>query len=573
MTVILEVNNKQIRARRGDTILQALRENGISVPTLCHIPGLDATGSCRMCVVEVEGREFLLPSCAHPVEENMKIQTHSPRVIRARKTLTELLLANHPDDCLFCPANGQCELQDLSSEMNITDRRFPGKKEGSRLDQSCAGIVRDPGKCIRCGRCVRVCEESVGNATLDFIRRGQHTAIGTCFNKPLNLSSCVVCGQCLMVCPTAALRETDNVQLVMEALHKPELHRIIQVDPGVMLTLMEEFGVKAGKSANGALTAVLHKLGFDAVFDMGTGNDLYIKEITREFSERIEKNENLPLITGNCPAWVKYAEQNLPESFSLFSGLKSPQQLTGNLFKNVYARQKSIDPETVFCISVSTCPARKYEAQREEMLPGAFAEVDTVLTTRELARLIRLNGLDLRMAGQERMDEPFDRRSGSASLMTTAGGTAESILRNYAEFCHDEDAVPQKVSKLRGTKARKEIKIKIGGREIGVVAVSNLHAARQLFSEIQRGRDDIHLIEVMVCPGGCINGGGQPFSAEPDTLQARLKAVHELDEKDPVSIPAKNICITNIYEDLGDTNSKEQVISGLYHEMKKRNVL
>jgi len=571
--VSLEVNNKQIKARRGDTLLKALRENGISVPTLCHMPELDASGACRMCVVEVEGREFLIPSCAHPVQDGMKVQTHSPRVIQARKTLTELLLANHPDDCLFCPRNGNCELQQLSAELNITDRRFPGNKAKSKLDQSCSAMVRDPGKCILCGRCVRSCEEIVGNATFDFLKRGDKTSIGTCFNKPLNLSSCLLCGQCLLVCPTASLREKDHVQVVMEAVHNPELHTVIQIDPSVLITLAEEFGGKAGKDISGALTGVLHKLGFNKVFDTGLAHDLLIKETAKELAQRIEEGKNLPLIMGNCPSWVKYAEQNLEELFPLFSKLKSPQQLLGNLIKNHYAPKAGISPANIFTISVMPCPARKYEAQREEMMPGDYPEVDAVLTTRELARLIRLNGLDLRQSEAEPIDTPYDRRSSAGSLQAALGGSAEAVLRTLAHMKDQAELFPVKVNKLRGPKTRKEFHFEIDGKQVGVAVAGGLHAARQLIAEIRKGRQDIHLVEVMICPGGCINGGGQPFHKEEDTMPTRLKALHEMDEKEPIRYPDKNIMLKNIYEDFLQDGFSTTGPNSFHHELKKRTVL
>lgn len=572
-TITLEVNNKQIKARKGATILTTLRENGISVPTLCHMPELDASGACRMCVVEVEGKEFLIPSCTHPVEENMKIQTHSPRVIQARKTLTELLLANHPDDCLYCPRNGNCELQQLSAELNITDRRFPGNKAKSKLDQSCTALVRDPGKCILCGRCVRTCEEIVGNATFDFLRRGDKTSIGTCFNKPLNLSNCILCGQCLLACPTAALREKDHVQVVMDAVHNPDIHTVIQIDPSVLITLAEEFGGKAGKVINGALSGVLHKLGFDKVFDTGMGHDLMIKETAKELALRLEDGKDLPLIMGNCPAWVKYAEQNLGEIFPLFSKLKSPQQLLGNLIKNHYAPLAGIAPTSIFTISVMPCPARKYEAQREEMMPGDFPEVDAVLTARELARLIRLNGLDVRQTEPEPIDSPYDRRSGAGSLPAALGGSAEAVLRTFAHLKNLGENFPMKVNKLRGPKLRKEFHIEIDGKEIGVAVAGGLHAARQLIAEIRKGRKDIHLVEVMVCPGGCINGGGQPFYKEEDTMSSRLKALHEMEEKEPVRLPDKNIILKELYEEYLNDELVNNGFKSFHHELKKRTVL
>ena len=389
MNFDIDVNNRVIQVRRGETILSALNRNGINVPTLCSLKGLSPTGACRVCVVEVEGFENLVTSCSYPVKEGMKIRTHSPRVVKARKTLVELLLSNHPDDCLYCERNGYCELQDLSVELNIRERRISGRKSRHRLDLSSPSIMRDPAKCILCGRCVRTCDEIQSVSTLEFINRGSKTLVGTSMNRDLNFSSCIACGQCVMVCPTGALHEHSNLDEMQDALNNKTQKVVIQYGPSISVSLAEEFGIKAGKDINGLLVAALRKIGFDFIFDSTFAADLAIMETAAELQQRIETNENLPMISSCCPAWVKFVEQFYPDLLPLLSSTKSPQQLMGTIIKTYFASKQGLNPNEIFSVAVMPCLAKKFEAQRVEMTSKGLSDVDLVLSTRELARLIR----------------------------------------------------------------------------------------------------------------------------------------------------------------------------------------
>ena len=395
MVFNLEVNNRIIQAKKGETILSVLRRNGIQVPTLCNMKEFTPTGACRMCVIEMEGVENLLPSCSIVVEDFMKIKTHSPRVLRARKTIVELLLSNHPDDCLYCERNGNCELQKLAEDLNIRERRIPGRKTLFKIDKSGSSIVRDPAKCILCGRCVRVCEEVQNIATLDFIYRGSRLAISPAMSKSLNFSNCISCGQCIIVCPTGAITEKVQFSELDHSLHDIKKKVIAQFSPTVSVSIAEEFGLRPGKDVNGLINAALRKIGFNKVFDTSFGADLMVVEQAEEFLQRLEKNENLPFITGCCPSWISFAEQSAPDILKNVTSLKSPQQISGTLIKTWVSEKYAIPPEDVYSVSFMPCTSKKMEAQRAEMTTKGYPDVDTVLTTRELVRLIRLNGIDM----------------------------------------------------------------------------------------------------------------------------------------------------------------------------------
>ncbi|MCX6273510.1 MAG: [FeFe] hydrogenase, group A [Bacteroidetes bacterium] len=550
MIFTIEVNNKQIKAKTGETILSALRRNGIDVPTLCYLPELDATGACRICVVEVEGKPQLVTSCSQPVEEWMKIFTHSPRVIQARKTLIELLLANHPDDCLYCPCNGRCELQHLAGELNVRERRFPNKKSPARLDQTCSALVWDPAKCILCGRCVRSCDEIIGVSILDLIRRGEKISIGTTFEKPLNLSNCITCGQCIQACPTAALREKEAFAGVQEILHKPSIFPVVQYSPVISVSLAEEFGIKPGKDLQGILNSVLRKIGFKKVFDITFAADVLVLELADTLLKRIALGEKLPLISSCCPGWVKYAEQYLPGNLDLLAPLKSPQQIMGKLIKRYYADMQGITPEDIVVTSVMPCTAKKFEAQREEMSLQGTAEVDTVITTRELAKLIRLNGIDINQLDEEMTDSPFASRSTAGKLFGVSGGIVEALIRTLHFRLTMKEIANPKITKIRGFKEKKEVYINIEGKEYGFAAVSTVKALPSLLDEIQSGKKNIQFIEVMACPGGCINGGGQPIQGNGETSQLRAKAIYDIDDKESIKASHKNPAVFDLYQKL-----------------------
>jgi iron-only hydrogenase group A len=526
-----------------------------------------------MCVVEVEGKTNLIPACSYPVEEWMKIRTHSPRVVSARKTIVELLLSNHPDDCLYCERNGNCELQKFAEELDVRERRFPGKKNKYKTDPSSASIVRDPAKCILCGRCIRVCEEIQHVTALDFIGKGNKMLVGPAFNKGLNLSSCINCGQCIMVCPTGALTEKRHFAEIQDALHNPDLHVVIQTSPTMSVTLAEEFGIKTGKDINGIMNAALRKLGFNKVFDSSFAADVVVMEETAELVYRIKNNGILPMFTSCCPGWIKYVEQFRPEFIPNLSNCKSPQQILGALIRSYYADNKKIASENIYSVSAMPCIAKKFEGQREQMTHKGITDVDAVLTTRELARLIRLNGIDINHSDPEHADMPFQARSSAGKLFAISGGAMEAILRTFYFSWTGKEMLHFKLSDVKGSKWRKEAKLRIGDLTLGIAIVNGLGAAGKLLDEIAAGRSDLHFIEVMACQGGCVNGGGQPISKEATAVNVRTKTVLDIDEKESIKMAHKNPAILELYDRFLHEPMSETAMELLHTSYSKREVL
>jgi iron-only hydrogenase group A len=573
MNFEIEVNNKTLPAHKGDTILVTLNKNGIKVPTLCNLKGLSPTGACRICVVEVEGIQNLVTSCSYPVREGMKIQTHSPRVVKARKTLVELLLSNHPDDCLYCERNGNCELQDLSVELNIRERRISGKKTRHRLDLSSPSVVRDSAKCILCGRCVRTCDEIQSVATLEFLNRGSNTVVGTTMNRDLNFSSCIACGQCVMVCPTGALHEHSNLDDIQDALNSKSHKVVLQLGPAVTVSLAEEFGLKSGKDINGLLVAALRKIGFDFVFDTSFSADLTIMESVAELLVRFKAKENLPMISSCCPAWVKYAEQFYPDLLPLLSTCKSPQQMMGSIIKNYFALNKGLKSSEIFSVSVMPCLAKKFEAQRPEMTSKGLSDVDLVLSTRELAKLIRLYGIDMQAIEPQLADNPFGTRSSAGKLFASSGGTAESIARTLYNSVTNKDMLSPKINEFRSGSELKKVDIKVGEETFKFIVANGLTELKELLQSVRTGEVDAHYIEVMACKGGCVNGGGQPFGANDKDVKQRAKTIFELDDVETIKCAHKNPMILNLYQDFLEKPNGEKSKKLLHVNYSKRDVL
>ena len=572
MLFTIQVNNKKIKAEKGETILSALNHNGIIIPTLCRMKEFTPTGACRMCVVEVEGRERLVTACSQPVEEWMKIKTHSPRVITARKTIVELLLSNHPDDCLYCDRNLNCELQRLSEELNIRERRIKGKKIKQRLDQSSPAIVRELAKCILCGRCVRVCEEVVTATSLDFINRGRQTHVGAAMDKDFNFSSCIHCGQCVLVCPTGALHEKHNITEVQEYLNKHDIVKAIQYSPLVAPGVAEELGIKYSKDFDKNLNAILRKIGFDKVFTTGTGTDVCITEMAGQLSKNIEDKSDKPLIITACPAWVKYAEQFVPSLLPQLSTVKSPQQITGILIKTVVAGQLEVQPEQIFSVSVTPCMAMKYEARRDGMMRKGISDVDSVMTVRELARLIRLNGIDVTNTEREPADEPLSGRSSSAVLAEVSGGLAEAVVRLLFYKATGRDIDRQVFKKLRSAGTFREISVQVGDFEVKIAVVDGLTGLEKLRAA-QTSGTKYDLIEVMTCQGGCVHGAGLPFISSKDDLKSRAKLIYQSDETEAINLPCKSPALINLYEKLLKENKEISDKRIFYTHFEKRNVL
>ncbi|MCF8343370.1 MAG: [FeFe] hydrogenase, group A [Bacteroidales bacterium] len=548
MDFTIEVNNNKVEAQKGETILTLLNRNGIQVPTLCYMKDMFPTGSCRMCVVEVEGRRNLVTACSEPVYPDMKIKTHSARVVESRKMIVELLLSNHPDDCLYCERNNNCELQGLANTLSVRERRISGNKNDYKIDQSSPSIVRDPAKCILCGRCVRVCEEIEGVSAIDYINRGSKTVVGTPYNKGLNVSSCINCGQCIMVCPTGALHEKPHFPEISAAIQDPEKTVVVQYAPAISVSIAEEFGLEPGKDMIGVLNTALRKIGFNFVFDTSFSADLTIMEESAELIDRIQNKGRLPMITSCCPAWVKYAEEFQEDYLDHVSSCKSPQQMMGALVKSYFAEKKQLDPKNIYSVSIMPCTAKKFEQQRDEMTHEGITDIDAVLTTRELVKIIKMYGIDLNKLEPELTDSPLGMRSSSGKIFGTSGGVMEAAVRTAYYKLTGEDLTQFRIPSLRGNEGRKEAKLNINGLELGVAVVSGLQKAADLLEEIKNGKDDIHFIEVMACPGGCINGGGQAIGANEEAVMKRMKSLYDIDETDSVKFSHKNPYTKELYE-------------------------
>jgi iron-only hydrogenase group A len=568
----IQVNNKNIRAEKGETILSALNRNGIFIPTLCRMKDFTPTGACRMCVVEVEGKDRLITACSQPVEEWMKIKTHSPRVITARKTIVELLLSNHPDDCLYCDRNLNCELQRLAEELNIRERRIRGKKIKSRLDQSSPAIVRELSKCILCGRCVRVCEEIMTTNALDFINKGKNIHVGTAMDKDFNFSSCINCGQCALVCPTGALHEKHVINEVQEYLNKQGVVKVIQYSPLAAMGIADKLGIRYNREFDRRLNAVLRKIGFDRVYTTGTGTDICITELAGRLEEHLKSKTNTPLYISSCPSWIKYAEQFIPELIPSLSGIKSPQQVTGALIKTVVAQEHGVKPENVFSVSATPCTAMKYEARRDGMMRNGISDVDSVLTVNELGRLVRLYGIDITNILPEPFDDPLSGRSSSAVLTEVSGGLTEAVVRLWHYLNHKNEIERHSFRKLRLSGSFREAEINIRGSIIRVAVVDGLTGLEKLRSVIQSGTS-YSLVEVMACPGGCVHGAGLSYRISRDNARNRARQIYHSDETEAINLPCKEPSLINIYENLLPGNKQIADKHIFYTHFEKRNVL
>jgi len=572
MLFTIQVNNKKIRAEKGETILSALNRNGIKIPTLCRMKDFTPTGACRMCVVEIEGRDRLVTACSHPVEEWMKIKTHSPRVLTARKTIVELLLSNHPDDCLYCERNTSCELQSLAEELNIRERRIRARKIKPRLDQSSPAIVRELSKCILCGRCVRVCEEVITSNSIDFIKRGSRIHIGPAMDRDFNFSSCINCGQCVLVCPTGALHEKHYISEVQEYLNNPDFIKVIQYSPLVPAGVAEELGVKYNKDFDRVLNSVLRKMGFEKVFNSGTGTDLFISELRDQLITALEARSDKPLYISACPAWIKFAEQFTPELLPLLSDVKCPQQISGALIKTLIADQLRTKAENIFSVSATPCTAMKFEARRDGMMRKGISDIDTVLTVRELGRLIRLCGIDVSNSDSEPADPPMEGCSSAAMLSELSGGLAESIIKSFFFYKYQKEVDKQYFKKVRSGGSFREIVIPVNNSEIRVAVVDGLTGLEKLKTSLESGKM-YQLVEIMACPGGCINGAGMPFRNQKDDRKNLIKMVCQADDADSINLPDKSPVTVNLYERLIRENEEISDKKIFHTHYVKRKVL
>jgi iron only hydrogenase large subunit-like protein/ferredoxin len=533
----IQADNRQISVQEGETLLTALRRNGFKVPTLCHMNRFSPTGACRLCVVEVEGKRDLITSCSFPVEKGMRVLTNSPRVVRARKSLVELLLSNHPDDCLYCQRNGDCELQWLAGEMNVKERKYFGEKNRQFPDHSSSSVFRDPAKCVLCGRCVRMCEEVQLVTAIDFIGRGNVTSVNSAFLQGLNVSSCIHCGQCIMVCPTAALLDISHLEKVEAALNHPGKKVACFVSPSVVASVAEQTGSKVHKDLGAEVAATLEKCGAERVTDLGVACDANVAQEALVLRERMSSKESAgPVLSSCCPAWVSYLETFRPEWLPLLSGVSSPQQLMGAGVKS--GSEKTAGKEEVFTVAVMPCVAKKQEASREEYTHKGVAGVDAVLTVREYFRLVRSHGLVPGEPGQA--VKPFLQGSAAAWKMAYSGGKAEAVAAELYRLTgpHKQGF---RFNTPKNQAARKESRVVMGRQTPGFAWVSGIaEADRYIGMLLNEKRKDIHYVEVMACPGGCAGGGGQPVSRHPDKIKNRKKICMEMERLCEVKVAGEN---------------------------------
>lgn len=564
------INAKQVEVDGEQTILDVLKKNSIDVPTLCHMEGRLPSGACRICVVEVEGQQNLIPSCSTPIQDGMKIWTSNPRVINARKTIIELLLSSHPDDCLYCDKQDKCYLLQLARKYAVDSNRFPKTVRDLKPDYASPSISRDPSKCILCGKCVRVCEEVQGVGCIDFVGRGFSTAIGCAFNSSINVTSCVNCGQCVAVCPTGALMETRNIADVMNAIRSGK-YVVAQHAPAVSVSLGEEFSLPYGRDVAGLMVTALKMMGFKAVFDTSFAADLTIMEEASELVDRITKKKTLPLFTSCCPAWVKYVETFYPDFIDNLSTCKSPHQMLGEVIKSYYAEKNNIDPDDIVVVSIMPCTAKKFEVKRPELKGENSSDVDYSLTTRELARMISMNGIDLKKLSPSEADMPFGKRSGAGKIFGASGGVSEAAIRTAHFLLTGNEISNLDFKAVRGLDGVKKAEIHIEGIKLRIAVVNGLGNFKKLL-ETSDLKNDFDFIEVMACPGGCINGGGQPFAPDRKALSERMNALYSIDSSEKVRTSHTNPAILELYKDFLIKPNSEKSHSLLHTHYSKRNV-
>lgn len=571
--VNLTINGKQVQAPQGSSVLEAARAAGIYIPTLCYHPELRAEGACRLCMVEASGARTLVASCVYPVSEGMVVNTNTAKVREARKTVVELLLANHPKDCLSCQKSGDCELQKIAADLGMRKIRFEGgETKAHTIDCSNPSLVRDQEKCILCGRCIRICRDVQGMNVYSFAGRGFNTIVSTAFENDLKDAACTYCGQCASVCPTGAIVEKDDTEQVWNAINDPEKVVIVQTAPSVRVALGEELGIPAGNVVTGKMVSALRILGFDKVFDTNFSADLTIMEEGHEFLDRLQNGGVLPMITSCSPGWVNMIELKYPELLPHLSTAKSPQQMFGAVAKTYFAEKAGIDPAKIVSVSVMPCTAKKAEAAREEMCDSGFRDVDIVITTRELGRMIREAGIDFANLTEENFDSPLGTGTGAAVIFGNTGGVMEAALRTVADVVSGEDLPKLEYDEVRGMEDTREASLNIAGTEIKVAVVNTLGSARKMLERIKAGTADYHFIEVMACPGGCIGGGGQPVPVNKEIREKRREALFSCDRMSELRKSHENPEIKALYDNwLGKPLGKKahHLLHTHYHKQER----
>ena len=560
--VNITIDGVKVEVEDNLTVLEAARIAGIEIPTLCFLKDINKIGACRICLVEVEGARGLQASCSYPVSEGLVVRTNTKNVLEARKSTLELILSNHRKDCLSCSRNTDCELQALAEKMQVGDVIYEGTNK-DEVDNLSTSVVRDNSKCILCRRCVSVCKNVQTVGAIEVAYRGMKSKVTPAFNKPLAESNCVNCGQCIAVCPTGALTIKYNMDIVWEALQNPDLHVVVQTAPAVRAALGEEFGMPIGMPVTGKLAAALRRLGFDRVVDTNTAADFTIMEEGTEFIERLTKNENLPLITSCSPGWVKFLEHNFPDLIPHLSTAKSPMSMYGALIKSYYAKEQNLDPNKIFVVSVMPCTAKKFECERPELGEDGHKDVDAVITTVELAKMIKKAGIMFEKLPDELFDEPFGEATGAGAIFGTTGGVMEAAIRTVAEILEGKELPKIEYEEVRGNETIREAELEIAGKKVKIAVVSGLGNARKLMERVRKGEADYQFIEVMACPGGCVMGGGQPRKvlkerAGIDVRGLRKDSLYSEDRRLPLRKSHQNPYVKKVYDEFLEKPGSEK---------------
>ena len=573
--VTLTIDGVEVKTKKGTTILEAARQAGIDIPTLCFLKDINEMGDCRMCIVEVEGRRGFATSCIQTVEEGMVVHTHTPNVLEARHVILDLIISNHAKDCLTCTRSGNCELQTLAVKFNVLNVEFPGEMTKHKIDDLSPSIVRDFNKCILCRRCVAACKNVQKIGAIDCINRGFESCISTVGDHSLNDVNCTNCGQCIQACPTGALHEKETIDDVWVKLKDPDTYVVVQTAPAVRVALGEEFGMPIGTNVTGKMVTALKRLGFDKVFDTNTGADFTIMEEANEFVERFTQNGVLPMITSCSPGWVKYIEMNYPELLPHLSTCKSPHQMFGALVKTYFAQKEGIDPSKIYMVSVMPCIAKKFERQREEMKNEGLYDVDNVITTRELSRMIKQANIEFEKLEDSTFDNPMGEATGAAAIFGTTGGVMEAALRTAQDTLTGQNLEKIDFEQVRGGDGIKRATVNIAGKDVKVVAASGLANAQKIMEEIKSGKADYQFVEIMACPGGCVMGGGQPIKSskirrEVDVRKLRADALYSIDEKSTIRKSHENPVVKQIYKEYLEKPGSHIAHKLLHTEYQKR---
>ncbi len=559
--VNIKINNMPLSVPKGISILEAARMAGIEIPTLCYLKKINEIGACRICMVEVKGARSLVTACVYPVNEGMEIFTNTERVRKSRKMTLELILSTHDRKCLSCVRSGTCELQQLCKEFGVDDEtRFDGANPVHEYDDSAIHMIRDNGKCILCRRCVAACQAQ-HISVIGVNARGFDTHIGSAFERPLDSVACVSCGQCIVNCPTGAIYEKDDTAKVLEAINDPEKFVVVHTAPSIRVTLGECFGMHIGTNVQGKMVAALRRLGFDKVFDTDFGADLTIVEEANEFLGRVQNGGVLPMITSCSPGWIKYCEHYYPDMLDHLSTCKSPQQMSGAIIKTWYAEKMGIDPKDIVVVGIMPCTAKKFETKRDDQAASGYPDVDYSLTTRELGRMIESAGIYFKHLPDEEFDNPLGDSTGAAVIFGATGGVMEAALRTAVEKLSGEELKSLDFTEVRGTDGIKEASYTVNGMEVKVCVVSGLANANTIMEKVKNGTADYHFIEIMGCPGGCVNGGGQPIQHAVvrnfvDLKARRAAALYEADKDMPLRKSHESEAVKRLYDEfLGEPGS------------------